>query len=445
MTLRHMSNSFKDFNFYRSTFDTETGVLVRDVEVPEPERDHGYRYPGTLIQSWAAKTGHPAPGRWGYDKTPEVEKFAIGWARKFGHVSRHTDTIRGTKVVRYHDNVSEIRQSKAFSPVPETIDVKITDWCNFGCSYCYMDSTTKGNHAPKDLLIQIFKGLRETPYQIAFGGGEPTAHPDFPWFLEYTRSKGTVPNYTTAGHITRDDVFEATNKYCGGVALTYHAFKGPEYFKKTYETWRSRLEARVQLNVHVLFDNDVADNLLDLQEIGLKNLNIVLLAFYPEIGRSSWENIASKGVYEITLPAALKTVESSGFRIAFSEGLLPYFLSHQFPEIPTQFATQQEGLFSCYVDNKGLVSSSSFDPPQEREEGGHIRWENSIYRRRFQDIWNKMHGRNSHYDACDSCTYHNQCHVPDDAHFLLCKFAEHNNAMPQRIPERKKRLTVVSG
>jgi MoaA/NifB/PqqE/SkfB family radical SAM enzyme len=444
-----MSNSFKGFNFYKSTFDTETGVLVRDVEASDFEEDYGRRMRTPLTNSWAKENGFESPGRWEWNRDPEVEKFALAWARKFGRVTRRTEKgDNGEKQVKFWERISDLRRYHAFSPVPETIDVKITNWCNFGCSYCYMDSTTKGDHASKDLLIQIFKGLKEAPYQIAFGGGEPTAHPEFPWFLEYTRSKGTVPNYTTAGHILRDNVFEATNKYCGGVALTYHAFKGPEYFKKTYDTWRSRLDARVQLNVHVLFDKDVADNLLDLQDIGLKNLNIVLLAYYPNVGRANWESIPSKGVYEVTLPAALKTVESSGFKIAFSEGLLPYFLSHQFPEVPTQFASQQEGLYSCYVDDKGRVSQSSFAPPEEKTED----WQpdNSIFEKRFQLIWNKLNKTlteddySRHFDACDRCSFAEQCNIPSTAHFLLCKFAEHNIKMPQRIPERKKRLTVVS-
>ncbi len=439
MALRHMKNSFRGFTFYESTFDTETGVLVRSVEVPEDEDRSWYTQKGTLVESVAAYLGIESGAR--YHRTAEFQAIKKAWGRKFETTRRYTYTkADGTKVRRSSTYVPTWREEKAFSPVPETIDVKITDWCNFGCSYCYMDSTVKGDHAPRELLAEIFSGLDQAPYQIAFGGGEPTAHPDFPWFLEYTRAQGTVPNYTTAGHILRDEVFNATNKYCGGVALTYHAFKGPEYFKQTYDTWRSRLDSRVQLNVHVIFDNDVADNLLDLQEVGLRNLNVVLLAYYPSVGRASWEGTPSKGVYEVTLPRALTQVQSSGFRIAFSEGLLPYFLSHQLPEVDTRFAGQQEGLFSCYVDDKGRVSHSSFDP--ETDDAREV----SIYRTKFQRIWNKLAGaRSSWFDACYECDYSPQCHVPDDAHFLLCKFAEHNRSMPKRIPDRKRRLKVLAG
>lgn len=36
-------------------------------------------------------------------------------------------------------------------------------------------------------------------FQVALGGGNPNQHPDFIEMLEYTRSKGIVPNYTTNG------------------------------------------------------------------------------------------------------------------------------------------------------------------------------------------------------------------------------------------------------
>ena len=447
MTLRKMSNSFKGFNFYQSTFDPVTGVLVRNVEVPDLYKESHWESPrpGDLIDSVANHLGVDVGNR--YDRSGEYETIGMAWARKYGRVRRTTTTVDGKKVRRSWAHVHDWRMKLAFSPVPETIDVKITDWCNHECSYCYMDSTAQGKHAPRKLLTTLFEGLKVAPYQIAFGGGEPTAHPDFPWFLEYTKSKGTVPNYTTAGHILRDEVFEATNKYCGGVALTYHAFRGPEYFKKTYDTWRSRLDPRVQLNVHVLFDKDVADNLLDLQEIGLRDLNVVLLAYYPAIGRSTWGPVAPRGVYEGTLPLALKTVQKSGFKIAFSEGLLPYFLSHQFPEVETRFAGQQEGVYSCYVDDKGRVSHSSFDPQEDTGSDGKPCDNSSvsIYETKFQEIWdrNDAGGRGGDYNVCSKCKYESQCHVPEAAHFLLCKFAEHNKIPVPSLPERRRRLTVV--
>lgn len=329
---------------------------------------------------------------------------------------------------------------------------------------CYMDSTKAGKHASQDLLRQVFAGLKEAPYQIAFGGGEPVAHPDFPWFLSFTREHGTVPNYTTAGHIVRDEVIEATNRFCGGVALTYHAFKGPEWFKEMYETWRSLLAPHVQLNVHVIADVDVANNLLDLALVGLRDLNIVLLAYYPDIGRAGYDRLMPKGVYQIALPEALAEVDKKGFKIAFSEGLLPYFLTMKIPTVDPRFATRQEGLFSCYVDDKGFVSHSSFDPaePPTKHEWGDLDWmedgerekfkadreaqwqadydNSSIFNRSFQDIWNEGFGwnvgRDPGNDECWVCPHVDSCSAPDETHYLQCARAHHNSVKAKVRPKR---------
>lgn len=397
--IRHMVNSFRGWPFYSSVFNPLTGLIVREVEEVDPHDSRGYGLASVYSKTQDRK---------------EWDAIRDEWNLKYGTTLKYDD--------REFHRVSYLRSDRAFSPVPETIDIKVSDWCSHGCKYCYMDSTKKGEHAPKDLLVKIFEGLDYPPYQIAFGGGEPTAHPDFPWFLKYTREQGTVPNYTTAGFIFREDVIDATNKYCGGVALTYHAFKGPDYFKEIHDKWRKALAPRVQLNVHVLFDDDVAKSICDLIRVGLRDLNIVLLAYYPEVGRSSVQGSPSKKTYAEEFPAVLNDMTKARYRIAFSEGLLPYFLSHEFPEVDVRFASQQEGLFSCYVDDHGRVSHSSFSPPTEEDP--------SIYTTRFQELWEKLPSTPYYRTApsvCGECKHELQCNVPHPIHFMSCAYAKHNS------------------
>lgn len=81
---------------------------------------------------------------------------------------------------------------------PELVDVKITDFCDIGCAYCYQGSTPEGRHAKledvQELARQFFKaGVLE----VAIGGGEPTRHPQFAEILEAFSSQGIVANFTT--------------------------------------------------------------------------------------------------------------------------------------------------------------------------------------------------------------------------------------------------------
>src|SRR5271165_4740309 len=98
-TFRSMKNEFEGFDFYNSTFNLETGTLAREVEVPGNER---YKHE-TLIDV-IARGKYSTPND--FKKQASIDQR---WHSQFGQ--------------RVH----------AFSPSPETIDISITDWCDFGC------------------------------------------------------------------------------------------------------------------------------------------------------------------------------------------------------------------------------------------------------------------------------------------------------------------------
>jgi len=247
--------------------------------------------------------------------------------------------------------------------------------------------------------------------------------------------------------------------------LTYHAFKGPEWFKETYNKWRSLLSPRVQINVHVIADKDVHTNLMDLFDVGLRDLKIVLLAYYPSVGRAGHDGIMPKSVYQQALPAVLTRVHQEGFEIAYSEGLLPYFISMDLPEVNVEFAGRQEGHFSCYVDDTGHVSHSSFEPveipcleetPSWYEAGSKealdwvereiIRYDEcDVSKTRLQDIWNKGFGMpdTPHHESCYSCHENYRCHAPDTTHELQCAKAVHNHTASKYGYDAKTRKLVV--
>ena len=55
---------------------------------------------------------------------------------------------------------------------PELVDLKITDFCPFNCEFCYMDSTLRGKHAPKQELDGVINQLsRMKVFEVALGGG----------------------------------------------------------------------------------------------------------------------------------------------------------------------------------------------------------------------------------------------------------------------------------
>lgn len=87
------------------------------------------------------------------------------------------------------------------SPKPELVDLKITDYCPFDCSYCYQDSTKKGKHASFETIKKIGQVLFNSGVlEVAVGGGEPTLHPNFIDIIKYYDSLGLTVNFTTKNY-----------------------------------------------------------------------------------------------------------------------------------------------------------------------------------------------------------------------------------------------------
>jgi len=104
----------------------------------------------------------------------------------------------GSKTRLVIDNTGEriIMPTKGSSP--DIIDIKLTDFCSFNCQFCYQGSTTNGKHADIQHLRPLIWELSEHEVlEIAYGGGEPTSHPDFIEILNNTKDQHIVPNFTT--------------------------------------------------------------------------------------------------------------------------------------------------------------------------------------------------------------------------------------------------------
>lgn len=84
---------------------------------------------------------------------------------------------------------------------PESIDVKITDYCDMGCLYCHESSTANGKHADLKLLLDIISDL-PAGVELAIGGGNPLSHPELIPFLTVLKVRGLIANITVnQGHL----------------------------------------------------------------------------------------------------------------------------------------------------------------------------------------------------------------------------------------------------
>lgn len=98
------------------------------------------------------------------------------------------DLSTGTKV-------RQVNGDKYLPDYPETIDLKITNYCDAGCGFCHESSTVKGKHADLEDLKAQLSDL--PPYtELAIGGGNPLSHPELISFLRWCRSKNFIANIT---------------------------------------------------------------------------------------------------------------------------------------------------------------------------------------------------------------------------------------------------------
>lgn len=125
----------------------------------------------------------------------------------------------GTKIREWPDG------EDAFFEYPESLDVKITNWCNAGCEFCFESSTKAGKHGD---IHQILQTLEDLPAgtELAIGGGHPLAHPDIEYFLQTLKDRGIVCNITcNALHLKSysETITDFRNrKLIWGLGISYH-------------------------------------------------------------------------------------------------------------------------------------------------------------------------------------------------------------------------------
>ena len=80
---------------------------------------------------------------------------------------------------------------------PESIDLKITNYCDAGCKWCHEDSTIRGKHASIDFLMNLSSEL-PAGMEIAIGGGNPLDYPtdNLYMFLKSLKDSGKYSNIT---------------------------------------------------------------------------------------------------------------------------------------------------------------------------------------------------------------------------------------------------------
>ena len=297
-------------------------------------------------------TSYPLVCRW-----DEAHRFWTIFNRETGAKFR-------MRFVTSPDEKIEIQPDRASAP--ELVDVKITDFCPYGCPYCYQGSTTGGLHADHDYLGTVYQALRELEvFEVAIGGGEPTLHPEFLGILKMFRLNGIVPNFTTRNLAWMKDstLCGPIMENCGAVGFSVDK---ADAVADLYEALTAAKIEPHRFAVQVVVGAVPASELETIMRSAAKVGFRVVLLGYKTTGRGSevvpetydWTEIVSR------LRKA-KNLPSLGIDTALAATSVPKL---EALNIPRWMYAVEEGHFSCYVDAvaKKIGPSSYCDPAQMR-------------------------------------------------------------------------------
>lgn len=132
--------------------------------------------------------------------------------------------INGNYTVSLYDDGTKVREhEEPPAPIwPESMDVKVTDFCDANCGYCHEKSTIQGQHGCVDTGLKLFADL-PAGTEIAIGGGNPLS-----WgrglnqFTQKLHTQGVVCNLTVNSiHLRKswDWLLDATKRKCWGGAV----------------------------------------------------------------------------------------------------------------------------------------------------------------------------------------------------------------------------------
>jgi len=259
------------------------------------------------------------------------------------------------KTIRQRINPSIPISAPTFAEIE---DVAINSKCYANCSYCYTSATNSGvnfeNIVDKALKVWGEREENDRPFQIAIGGlGESTLHPDWISFVKVVNELGIMPNYTTNGMHLSNNILQATEKYCGGVAVSYH----PHIENVFYRAVDKLSTIKTKLNCHVIIGTeDSLSHLKDIYDMYYNTIDYFVILPYQAVGRG--KTINCEDVWYNTFEW-ISTVQSKKF--AFGALFYEYFKRNNIQLDIDIYEPEIYSGFRIFDDSYLSLRNSSYD------------------------------------------------------------------------------------
>lgn len=237
-----------------------------------------------------------------------------------------------------------------YSSTPELVDLKITNFCGYGCSFCLQSSVIDGKHATLDSISNVFGTLQKMEvFEVALGGGETTMHPAFADILREAKGYNLIPNFTTFNMNWAKNSFieSAVLDCCGGVAVSLIGYKDYDKINEMRAWKESHRNSLVTLNAQIILG--VADfNYNHLfEKIKEAKIDAVTLLGYKSFGRGKGLKKIIKPDFIQILQCAKKHYITLGIDTLIAQ---EYKGELEKENISNLLVTNREGVFSMYID-----------------------------------------------------------------------------------------------
>jgi hypothetical protein len=239
---------------------------------------------------------------------------------------------------------------------PELIDIKITDFCPYQCSFCYQGSSPTGAHAGFTHSYNLLYALEDLGvFEVAIGGGEPTAHPKFVNILQEFRSHGIVPSFSTRNLSWLKDptLWHPILESCGSFA--YSIDKSEQSVDEfaailTANGFRGKLSHLIpRPTIHHIITGGEDHNLRQiLKSAAYHDIDVVLLG-YKNVGRGLLEPKECDGNW---IDTVIKLQDKDECPRISIDTTLAKASAKKLKDtgIPNWMYDIQEGSFSMYID-----------------------------------------------------------------------------------------------
>jgi radical SAM protein with 4Fe4S-binding SPASM domain len=314
------------------------------------------------------------------------------------------------------------------APLPELVDISISNHCSKGCSYCYRDSTQNNEFISLEDYEYILKSLNDenwgNVFQIALGGGEPLEHPDFLEILKITRNYNIIPNFTTNGINITSELASEIKCLIGAAAISYSDIEliplsNADIF----------IREGIKTNIHFILDKQSIKQAIRIlkgehNDI-LNGFNSIIFLTFKPLGRGS-EDLCLKLNDDLKEFCQLVDNNNCNISVGFDSCFMPMLM--HFTNTTIDFIEACEcAFFSAYINEKLVVKPCSFT--NNHSDTFNLR-EHS-----FGTIWNKHWDafRESQINDCQrecknidncrgGCPYYNQinlCKTDEQAKAIL--------------------------